>query len=237
MIWPLVLIVTGLWVVGSASMFLWHVHLGRQVAAVTKKFERTGSGITRILLAGDSVVFGVGASMPSASIAGLFGRDFPNASIINSGVSGAETDGLVQQLQKVQGQRFDLLVIIIGANDVVHLSDLKASLHNLDQALAIASSLSDHVVLMPEGNMGNPPLFPRLASLIFTPRSRQFRNGAMQIADKYHSVYVDVFRERSADSWRKDIGRFYAADYFHPADAGYLDWYQAIRTVTPILNF
>jgi len=225
-----ILLIIGLWGVVSLSMFLWHVNRGKQVAKATIKYERTGAPGSRILLAGDSVVFGVGASRPETSIAGLLGQDFPTASILNLGVSGAETDGLVEQLKTVQGQRFDLVVMIIGANDVIHFAPLKKSLENLDQALALAHALSDQIVFMPEGDLSNAPLLPRVSSLFFSPRTRQFRTGAMSLAEKYGVVYIDVLRERAEDPWRKDVKKYYAADYFHPADAGYLDWYTKIRT-------
>ncbi len=229
MILKMILVLIGLWAVVSLGMLLWHIHAGQQVRRATKKYERTTSSAQRILLAGDSVIFGVGATKPETSIAGLFGRDFPEASITNIGVSGAEVDGLVTQLQSVHGQHFSIVVIIIGANDVVHLAKLKQSLTNLDQALTLATQLADQVVLMPEGNMGNAPIFPRVASLLLTPRSQQFRTGAIALAKQYGISYVDVFVKRDDDMWRRDVKKFYAADFFHPADAGYLDWYTAIR--------
>lgn len=224
------LIIIGLWAVISLTMFLWHAYRGRQVAKATIKYERIDATGPRIVLAGDSVMFGVGATKPENSIAGLFGRDFPTASITNVGVSGAETDGLVEQLKSIQGQQFDLVVIIIGANDVFHFTNLKKSLVNLDQALTLAKKLSDQVIFMPEGNLSNAPLLPRLASLVLTPRSREFRSGAISLAEKNQVVYIDVFRERADDHWRKDVKKYYAADFFHPADAGYLDWYNAITS-------
>src|SRR4029079_15206967 len=126
---PIILTVAGIWAASSLSMFFWHIHRGQQVAQMTKKYQRELPTGPRILLAGDSVVFGVGASRPESSISGLLGQDFPNASIMNIGVSGAETDGLVQQLQSVQAQHFAAAIIIIGANDVVHFSNLTTSLH------------------------------------------------------------------------------------------------------------
>ncbi len=226
---PAVLIVLGLWAAISLTMFLWHVQAGQRIRRATTKFEQVGSSSTKILLAGDSVVFGVGAHRPESSIAGLFGRDFPSASVTNVGVSGAETDGLVQQLESVHGQRFSLVVMIIGANDVVHLAGLSTSLKHFDQALVLARELSDQVLVMPEGNMGNAPIFPRLAAVILTPRSRTFRTGAIAAAKRHRAAYVDVFFERHDDAWRSRPSYFYAGDYFHPTDPGYLDWYHALR--------
>lgn len=228
------LVIIGLWAIISLSRFLWHVHRGRQVAQATTKYERLDVPGPQIVLAGDSIIFGVGASQPEMSIAGLFGRDFPMANIKNIGVSGAETDGLLQQLRSVEGQRYDVVVMIIGANDVIHFANLKKSLENLDQALTLAKKLSDQVVFMPEGNMGNPPLLPYVAQFFISPRSRQFRAGAMTLAEKHQVSYVDVFRERADDYWRTDVQKYYAADFFHPADAGYTDWYLAIRAKTQL---
>lgn len=220
----------GLWALISLTMFLWHVKNGIKVRQATQRYERVlPEAPTQILLAGDSVIFGVGASQPETSIAGLFGRDFPEVSVNNIGVSGAETDGLVSQLESVKGQHFSLVVIIIGANDVVHFANLKTSASNLDRALTLATALSERVVLMPEGNMGNPPLFPRLAEYVLTPRSRKFRTSAKEIAKTHDILYVDVFFEQRDDPWRKRPTDYYAGDLFHPADPGYADWYRAIR--------
>lgn len=229
MILPSLLVIIGLWAIASLSMFFWHVNRGRQVAKATVKYERIDAPGPRILLAGDSVVFGVGASKPETSIAGLFGQDFPTASITNVGVSGAKTDGLVEQLRTVQGQRFDVVVIIVGANDVIHFAHLKKSLERLDQAFTLVQALSDQIVFMPEGDLSNAPLLPRLSSLVLSPRTRQFRTGAISLAETYRVTYIDVFRERADDPWRTNVKKYYAADYFHPADAGYLDWYTKIR--------
>ncbi len=226
---PIIITLLGLWALASLTQFLLHIRRGQQVRQETTRYERPLPSETKILLAGDSVIFGVGSTKPETSIAGLFGRDWPASSITNIGVSGAKTDGLVQQLNSVQGKKYSVVVIIIGANDVVHFANLTKSLQQFDQALMLAREVSSQVVVMPEGNMGNAPIFPRWASLLLTPRSRKFRAGAMPIVQRYGAAYVDVFYERKDDAWRKRPAYYYAGDYFHPADPGCLDWYHAIR--------
>src|SRR5690242_1734264 len=167
---PVLLAIIGLWLAFSLSRFVWHVRAGQQLRRGARAFQRAmPSAPTKILVAGDSVAVGLGASQPEQSIAGLFGQDFPQADVTNVGVSGAETDGLVTQLAGLAGQHFSAVVLIIGANDVVHGRNLRGSLIRLDRALQQARELSDQVILMPEGNMGNAPIFPRLASVLLTP--------------------------------------------------------------------
>lgn len=213
-----------------ATRFVGHLRASRELGRHTRKFEQyppapTGS----ILIAGDSIAVGVGASQPSASIAGLFGREFPKAEVVNVGVSGAETQALESQLQPMIGQHFLLVVIIVGANDVVHFTDLRTSEAELTKALKLSRTLSEHVVLFFEGNVGNAPLWPRVVSLLFTQRSHDLRQRFMAIATTNQTLFVDIFKERSSDPWRKNQAHFYAADLWHPADRGYADWYTAIQ--------
>ena len=209
--------------------FAYHVLAGNRLRAASQKFTQTPVAATaRILIAGDSVAFGVGAK-PTESIAGYFGHDFPQAEIVNIAVSGVETPGLPAQLQSVAGQHFSLAVLIISGNDVVHFKNLQLSRKALNKSITVAKQLADHVVVMPEGNLGNAPIFPRLVSLAFTPRSRQVNQVFQAVAKERQVTFVNIFYERQADPWRHHYHRFYAVDYFHPSGVGYHDWYQAIR--------
>lgn len=217
-------------VVVHVMRFMRHISLGAAQSLDTTAFEQHPAAPTaRILIAGDSVALGVGASAPEKTISGLFARDFPTATIVNVGVSGAETKDLAAQWQTVGDQHFDVAVIIVGANDVVHMAALEKSEQHLTAALAQARGLADHVVLMPEGNIGNAPLFPRVAAWLLTRRSREVQERFARVAAAQGAVFIDVFHEREDDPWRADSKNFYAVDFFHPGDGGYADWYNQIR--------
>ncbi len=78
----------------------------------------------QILVIGDSTAVGTGAQTPEASLAGLVGQTFPDASVRNLGVNGARTADLIPRLEKIQDQHFDLLMLHIGGNDTVYHSDV-----------------------------------------------------------------------------------------------------------------
>lgn len=220
------LLVAGV-LVFDAGRFSLRVRGGQRVRATALRFERiVPNATTRILIAGDSVAFGTGADKPEDSIAGLFGQDFPNAEIVNVGVNGQKLGGVAATLAPLAGQRFDLVVLICGGNDVLRFTPLAQLNHDAKAAVAAARTLGP-VVWMPEGNLGNAPLFPRWISWLLNRRSTQAR--AVFRSASAGASYVDVFLDHRHDPRHKDASRYYSADRFHPAAAGYRYWYDAIR--------
>ena len=113
----------------------------------------------QLLLVGDSTAVGTGASAADASVAGLIARQHPHVRIMNRACVGAKFADIVRQLEPPQ--RFDLILILGGGNDVIRLTGNAALQADEGRALQLASERADTVVLMPAGNVGNTPFFPQ----------------------------------------------------------------------------
>lgn len=210
--------------------FLLSMWRGHTLARTAHSFSReSGNNHPSILMIGDSTAFGTGAVDPSDSVAGRFGKDFPDAKILNYGKNGLRTTQLADRFSLVPKQKFDLVIIQIGGNDVVHFSKTADVERELPKALEQARKYSDHIVLLYEGNLGNAPIFGWPFNVLMTKRSRIIRSVFSQVLAKTDIAYVDMFVERSRDPWRKDQKHFYATDNFHPSGAGYADYYSKIR--------
>jgi lysophospholipase L1-like esterase len=92
----------------------------------------------RILILGDSIWAGVGASDPADSMAGRLIADAPQALVVNKAESGAKiTDGR-RQLQEAGdefGKPFDQIIIQLGANDILQISSMSSAESGLQKLL------------------------------------------------------------------------------------------------------
>lgn len=197
--------------------------------AQSKVYERDiPEGHPQILIVGDSTAVGTGVTDPALSVAGRFGNDFPNASITNLAKNGAKIHDVVMTLRSLpQGRVYDLVVIQVGANDVIFFSKLKEQ--PIEQMLELAKKVSSHVVWLTAGNIGLAPIFPWPISLIMTDRTRDLRELALSRTRLQKVIYVDLFEEKGEDPFVKDVERYYAPDREHLSADGYGYWYDRIR--------
>jgi len=107
--------------------------------AQTTAYEQLSSNSDmKILVLGDSTGVGTGAGNPKDSTAGRLGRDYPNADIENISQNGLRLDGAVQKLENIKNEKFDLILIQIGANDITHFTKSKDTKERLSKLLNIA---------------------------------------------------------------------------------------------------
>ena len=212
------------------------ITIGVGLAQSAIPFEREGTGL-KILVIGDSTVVGTGASSAEQSIAGLVGKTFPEATIVNQGVNGAKVNDLIDRLEELD-DHFDLVMVHIGGNDILRFTDYGQLGLGIDKVLDLAKEKGDKVTLTTTGNMGTARLLPFGTRWIFEKRTRKVREIFKPMAEKKGVFYVDLFREKPVDPFAQDPGKYYAADSFHPSDEGYADWYTIIepRVQTAIAN-
>lgn len=207
-----------------------YIQIGNSLAAGAKVYEQhPTNGRLKILTIGDSSVVGTGASSPEKSVAGLLGKDFPEADITNLGVNGSKVKDLIERLEKIKGQKFDLILMHIGGNDIVRLTNLKDFEKDLNIVLAKLNNLSNNIITLHGGNVGTAGLFPFGTRWIFTFRTWQIRNIYLSATKEKNVHYIDLWRNKENDPFAADMKVYYAADLFHPSDEGYADWYSFIK--------
>lgn len=217
------------------AYFLYPIYRAIQISIKiqneTIPYEQSPANPTmRILVAGDSTGVGTGAEVPSDSIAGRIGKDFPNASIQNISENGITLEELRKTFGGLADSKYDLMVIQIGANDVVNFSSKKKVTKELELVLDYAEIHAASVVLVTAGNIGLSPVFKSPLSNFITARTLMVRDIFKREANERGLVkYVDLFKDAEDDIFSKDIEKYYAADFFHPSGAGYGVWYQEIQ--------
>ncbi len=187
-------------------------------------FSREGGAMDMLVL-GDSTAVGVGAT-PETSVPGRV-SDFLNASVENYAVSGARVVGLFAQIEKAQKESYDFVLIQVGANDITHGTPPQEVRADLDKILSKASSLSERVVVLTAGKVGDAPLIPWFARSLLNSRTAKVRDVFMETTGKHGAVYVDIYSREL--NFSDDVPRFYAPDQFHLSGDGYGEWFSIVR--------
>lgn len=194
----------------------------------------TGSegGELRMAWIGDSVSAGVGASGPEATVprlvAATLGRPVRLDVFATSGerVAGAlaEKVPLLQALPDPP----DVIVVQIGGNDVTHLTgrdDFRQSYARLlDGAGGVGAR---HVLALGIPAFGTSPRFLQPLRALVGWRGRQLDEEIREVAAASGATYVDVAGS-TGEEFGEDPDRYHAADDFHPSDAGYRLWAEAV---------
>lgn len=215
----------------------YYISIGVGLADAAVKYEQHPANPTmRILTIGDSSVVGTGSTDPKLSVAGRLGADYPTADITNLGVNGTRTQELIERFKGIQDQKYDLILIHTGGNDIVHFTSMADIESGLNQVLDVATAMSDSVIVLHGGNVGSSKLFPAPTRWIFTYRTKKVREIFMRVTAEKGVDYVDLFREGKTDPFAADPKKYYGADYFHPSADGYEDWYAGIKRFLPVVS-
>ncbi len=210
------------------------LYRGRGIYRSTIAFERKiPNPDSRILVAGDSTAFGIGAAKPEESTAGRLGVLYPHAEITNISKSG---DRVVDTLAKLRGvstdtDLYNLLLIQVGANDITHRTPLDELEKDLSDLLDVASEKSKQVIILHSADVGTAPIFPEPIDWYLGRQSRMVRELYLRVAFEKKVTYVDLLQEGVDDIFLEDVSRYYSVDHFHPSGEGYRVWFEKIEKV------
>jgi lysophospholipase L1-like esterase len=195
--------------------------------------ETFGSGRPlRYLVLGDSTTVAVGGTY-ERGIARQTARHLGASHQVvmkNVGVSGARVhDVLVEQLPRVGSFVPDVVLLDVGANDVVHLTraaplerDLEAILQDL-----LSRNRSVKIVVTGSADMSSPPRIPRLLRGLSGHRTRVLNRVFERAVARHHLTFAPIARE-TGPVFKRDRSLF-DVDRFHPNDRGYELWIAVIN--------
>lgn len=202
-----------------------------ELVKMSARYERRlTEGKPRILVIGDSTGVGTGVDDPTESIAGMFGTEFPSAYIQNESVNGWKVADAVRNFPNVPHQDFDIVLLQIGANDILRATPMTEFTVTLEELFRKSTAAGKKVYALHSGNIGLAPLFPWPVSRIMRSRTLRYRAEYTRIAAQNGVTYVDLYHEAEDDPFREKP-EAYAADELHLTGAGYAEWYRTIREV------
>ncbi len=206
----------------------WRIGKAAELARQSTPYQQSPpDAVLSLLIVGDSTGVGTGASAPTNSLAGLLGSAYPRLRIDNRARDGATFADVVRQFDGTQ--RYDLVLVQAGGNDVIRLRSDEDVRADIDRVTALARSRAERVVLMPAGNVGNAPFFFPPASWLMTDRARRMHGFVRESTARHGAVYVSLFKDKADDPFVQTPG-LHAVDGLHPSDAGYRLWRDELLT-------
>lgn len=179
---------------------------------------------------GDSTAAGLGASDASRAYPYLLGEMLAErgrrVEMTGVGVSGARVATVLsEQVPLVEQTRPDLVFVGIGANDVTHLTPLSDVRRDMDELLARLEATGATVVVAGAPDMRANAWHEPLRSLAGW-RGRAVTAAIESVAAERGITTVPLAK-LTAPYFAEDSVH-YSEDLFHPGDAGYRRWAEAI---------
>ncbi len=184
---------------------------------------QSGSGeARRLLVYGDSIAAGVGATTFPKALAGRLADALAEQLDVcvdweSRGYIGANADRLLKLLdgEHVDGA-LDYVVLSVGVNDVTALTPIDGWTRSLETLLDRLYRTCGEPLIALAGipDMGRFPLLPQPLRSVMGMRSRQLDAAGRQIAETLgHVVHVPVEFELRPDT--------FSADGYHPSETSY----------------
>lgn len=212
-----------------------HAHHGYRIAGRSQAFQRLlPDSRRRVLVVGDSTGVGTGAACAQDSIAGLLAREFPDVAVTNRAKNGAKAADTVHQLASLPPDRFDVVFVHVGGNDILRTTPMPQLEQDITAVLRAARERSDTVIFMSCPNVGLCPVFFPPFSWLLTMRTRAARDLFVRVSREFGVHYVDLFREKNDDVFSRDPRKYFAEDRLHPSSESYRAAYDAICRETPL---
>lgn len=185
----------------------------------------TLGGPKHIVVLGDSLAFGSGASAPDRSFtfrAYLRVRArYPGSRIDDDAIPGSTaSDVLRLQVPRLRHVPADAVVICVGGNDVVRRIAPAEFAGEYGRLVAGVRALVPRAAIVCCGvpDVGQSPLFTGPDHAEVTALSRVDDAAVRAVGARYHAAFADLY---TATARRRDAAHFLSEDRFHPSDAGH----------------
>jgi acyl-CoA thioesterase-1 len=186
-----------------------------------------GDSVLHYVILGDSTAVAVGGDYEHGLAIGSAGHlaAARKVELINVAVSGARIhDVLVEQLPRVDLARADVVLLDVGANDVIRMTGSRSFDRDYGRVVEaiLAKNPRMRIVVTGSADMGAPPRIPRLLRPLATFRTHRINAIVRRHADRYGLTFAPI-AARTGPLFRRDP-TFFSEDRFHPNDRGYAEW-------------
>lgn len=193
-------------------------------------YEQHVANAPTILVLGDSTGYGTGVKKATASVAGRMGSDFPGFNIMNDSVNGRRLGELLPVAKTLEGE-YALILLQIGANDILQKGDVTKVEQELRELVTILSEHTEHLVMLSSGNVGGSSAFTGEVAKEYEALSRVYRDMFLQVSRETELTYIDLFVEPADDPFIIEAKTYMSIDGLHPSGAGYGLWYVKLQPV------
>jgi lysophospholipase L1-like esterase len=186
---------------------------------------RNASARHSIVVFGDSLALGVGASTPDRGFVNLLLGQMrtadPGATLANFAVSGALVQDVSNdQLARARDAGATDVWLCVGGNDVTHgttTDQFSSTEHSLVAAIRAAWPQA-HIVVFGVPDVSRSPMLPGIAKIKLHNDAALDDDAAMDAARAGAADFVDLFAFSDREL---DVSEDFSPDAFHPNDRGY----------------
>ncbi len=184
----------------------------------------------KILVLGDSTAYGTGVTDSALSTAGRLGTLYPDAEVKNLAVNGLKIEGLLEILNTLStDERFEIILVQIGANDIIRLTPIDSIRTGIQDVLAKTQKIGTQVIVLHSGNIGETYFFPWYVRPVLSRRSLEVREIYKKESDRYEASYVDLIDSPVDKLVKENPDIYYAEDLLHLSNDGYGMWFEEIK--------
>jgi lysophospholipase L1-like esterase len=188
--------------------------------------QEGGNDPINVLIIGDSIAAGVGASNVESTVHYQFLKKLKQYEIItveNFSVSGSLIHDLKGQLYKANGGHYDLVLISSMANDVVEDTSIKNLKKDIEIVINQAKTISNRVIWFTPASMKTSYAAPYLIRLFWANRQEKVATEIARLSEVGGVTFVDLIHSSLSANVAKNPKIYYASDYFHPNDKAYAE--------------
>lgn len=214
--------------VRTLQNFFRAVQIGKKLTKQAHPYQSLSSDTSiSLLVLGDSLGVGVGAEKPEDSVAGRFAKFLGATYVENHSVSGAVVADLPLQIAKATLERYSVVLIHIGANDIIRFHNARKVSRLLGNIFATLPP-SSRLFLLTAGDVGGATIFPPFLRPHYTRLTLRYHALFGEVTKAHRVTYVNLYQPPENDPFRHDPQRYFAPDGLHPSGEGYRLWYEAL---------
>ena len=90
---------------------------------------------------------------------------------------------------------------------------------------------ADQIILMSAGNVGGAKLFPFFVRPFHTNLNIKYHERFEKLAKESEKniIYINLFKNKEEDVFRKNPERYFSKDGLHPSSEGYAFWFRLLE--------
>jgi lysophospholipase L1-like esterase len=177
----------------------------------------------RLALLGDSIAWGQGAARERERLGPRLTSELTlrgyDVELRVFAVPGARSRGLAAQVDAATAWRPDLVLVVIGANDITHLEPVEPAVAALADAVRRLRAADAEVVVAPAPDLSAVPHVPVAFREIVRETSDSYRRRQAEVVLAVGGRLADP-EQRASGAFAADTALF-SGDLFHPSSAGY----------------
>lgn len=225
----LVVLLVGVFVLFFVFDVQRRIHIGSQLIKQATPFEMKTENVTKTLLVvGDSAGVGVGAPSQE-SVAALLAGDIGATYVENRSVSGAKIEDVLRQLEQAERGQYDIILIQVGANNIVNRTEVDTAVKNLKVVFEAAQNKTDTIIHMSAGNVGAATAIPFFLRPLYHNLTLKYHAAFEELANELGVIYVNLYTSPEEDPFVENPKKYLARDGFHPSAAGYALWFEELK--------